>query len=644
MKKLGAIGILLVSHLMLCPVAYACSIIGYVGEQPCKEFILEGLSRLEYRGYDSAGCAILERHSQALICTRAVGKLENLKAKLSRESHDGYIGIGHTRWATHGPAVERNAHPHTDMHGTLAVVHNGIIENHATLRLELQQQGCIFTSDTDTEVIAHLLRTTLDSKQNSAESPAHRLLDALLSLANTLQGSFACAACLQEQPGKLVALRRGSPACIGIGENEMFVVSDFLALAGKTDKVVFMPEDSIAIITKDRLTLYDTAGNELPAIIQTIQVNPELYQKLGHEHYMLKEIYEQRNVIQGLVQHCRTLGSSIWEQLHMTKEQACNLKRIHLLGCGTSWHAARIAQFFFESICNIPTYVHLASEFRYMPFFPEEGTLYIAVSQSGETADTLEAIRLINTKKEPIIAITNALNSSMVRETQGFLPLKAGPEIAVASTKAFSAQVSLLYWLANRLAFEKNMITATELYQSEENLLSAASILEQMIDEHKVAIMQSHGQKYAKAQRFIFLGRHVGYPFAMEAALKLKEISYIFAQGFPAGELKHGSIALIDVETPVMLFSHLNPVLYKKLLSNAQEVKARKGHLIAVAFEGQDELIALADEAFIIPPVAPLLEPLAMTGLMQFFVYQIAKELGCDIDKPRNLAKAVTVE
>jgi glutamine---fructose-6-phosphate transaminase (isomerizing) len=609
----------------------ACSIIGYVGTKPCKEFILEGLTRLEYRGYDSAGIALIDKH---LFCIRAEGKLENLKRKLASDARDGTIGIGHTRWATHGPAIENNAHPHIDSNGTMAVVHNGIIENHAVLKEQLLELGVAFRSDTDTEVIAHLMRSKLDKNGD--------LLPALVEVAHALHGSFAFVTCFEEMPDTLVLMRKGSPACIGIGENEMYAASDFLALAGKTEKVVFMPEGSMAILKKDAINLYDTDGNPLTPVVQTLQLNPDLYEKLNHEHYMLKEIYEQRTVIRRLVDHCRTLGDSVWQQLGMTSEEAKGIKRIHLLGCGTSWHAARIAQFFFETFCNIPTYVHLASEFRYMPYFTEEGSLHIAVSQSGETADTLEAVRLINKKKEPVIAITNVSTSSMVRETQGFLPLMAGPEIAVASTKAFAAQVSLLYWLSHRLALEKGLIT--EMTQAEENLLQAANVLESMIDIHKMAIIAKHGKKYCEAKRFIFLGRHVGYPFAMEAALKLKEISYIFAQGYPAGELKHGSIALIDVETPVMLFSHQDPILYKKLLSNAQEVKARKGHLIAVAFEGQEELINLADEVFIIPPVAPLLEPLAMTGLMQFFVYQIAKDLGCDIDKPRNLAKAVTVE
>lgn len=621
----------------------ACSIVGYVGSNPCKEYILEGLSRLEYRGYDSAGLALLESDRNELICSRAEGRLEQLKAKIASDTSDGYIGIGHTRWATHGAAVECNAHPHIDSNNTLGVVHNGIIDNYLSLKEQLAKKD-IFRSETDTEVIAHLLRSKMDYWSSKAPEQKNNLLSAVVDASNELQGTYAFIACLKEIPNTLVAVCKGSPVCVGLGKDEIFAASDFLALSGKTDQVVFMPKDSIALLTKDKLELYDSKGNALPYTIETISIAPEAHQKSGHEHYMLKEIYEQRNGIHALLAHCRSLGDGIWKQLGMTAEQARKIKRVHLLGCGTSWHAARIAQFYFETVCNLPTTIFLASEFRYMPLFTEEGTLFIAVSQSGETADTLEAVRLLRKKNEHIIALTNVPTSSLVRETNGFLPLMAGPEIAVASTKAFSAQVSLLYWLAHRLALEKGTIGTAELQKAEEDLGKAANTLEEMIERHKVSIMQTHAKKYAAADKFIFLGRHIGYPFAMEAALKLKEISYIFAQGYPAGELKHGSIALIDVETPVMLFSHLDPELYKKLLANAQEVKARKGHLIAVAFEGQKELISLADEVFTISPVSPLLEPIAMAGFVQFFAYQVAKELGCDIDKPRNLAKAVTVE
>lgn len=624
--------------------AYTCSIVGYVGESPCKKSIFEGLCVLEYRGYDSAGIAFLHSEHHDIVCSRAEGRLINLKNKLDQEPRDGIIGIGHTRWATHGAAIEVNAHPHIDSNNSLAIVHNGIIENYQSLKKELLKREAIFRSDTDTEVIAHLLRAKMDDWSTKNLEEKEHLLSALVDVSKELQGSYAFLACMKEMPDTLVAVRKGSPACIGIGKGELFVASDFLALAGKVDKVVFMPEESIALLTKEKLELYDKRGNALAYTVETIHLDPMTYQKMGHDHYMLKEIYEQKNGIRNLISHCRNLGDTIWQQLGMTGDQARKIKRVHLLGCGTSWHAARIAQFYFEKICNLPTYIHLASEFRYMPLFTEEGTLYIAVSQSGETADTLAAVELLNGKNEHIISLTNVPTSRIVRETHGFLPLMAGPEIAVASTKAFSAQISLLYWFANRLALEQGTIGKAELQQAEEDLMQAANTLEEMIERHKPTIIQTHAKKYAKAERFIFLGRHIGYPFAMEAALKLKEISYIFAQGYPAGELKHGSIALIDVDTPVMLFSHLDPELYKKLLSNAQEVKARKGHLIAVAFEGQHELIALADEVILISPVASLLEPIAMAGVVQFFAYQIAKELGRDIDKPRNLAKAVTVE
>lgn len=328
----------------------------------------------------------------------------------------------------------------------------------------------------------------------------------------------------------------------------------------------------------------------------------------------------------------------------MSVDYVRTLRSIHLFGCGTSWHAARIAQFFFEIIAGIPTATHLASEFRYMPFFPQHHSLFVGISQSGETADTLEALRLIKSYNTPVVAITNAPTSTMARESAGFLPLKAGPEIAVASTKAFTTQVTALYWLAHCVAIEKGVLPVDALEQAEKNLLHAADVLEQAIEKYRIDIITIYAKKYAQAKRFMYLGRHIGYPFAMEGALKLKEISYIFAQGYPAGELKHGSIALVDIETPSLIFSHQDPLIYAKLVANVQEVKARKGHVIAFAFEGQDELIKLADQAFVIPRVAPLLEPLAMAGLMQFFAYQIAKELGRDIDQPRNLAKAVTVE
>lgn len=614
---------------------YACSIVGYIGQTFCKSFIELGLSRLEYRGYDSAGFACLTPESNNLVIIKSEGKLGQLKEKLKKDPIDGFAGIGHTRWATHGPATEANAHPHADCAHKIAIVHNGIIDNYYDLKLELIAANHTFKSETDTEVIVHLLEEMLKS---------NRLCMALPKTFALLKGTFAVIGLLKDYPDTMIAARKGSPICIGIGNDEMYLASDFLAFAGKTNKVVFLPDNSYALITKESLCIYNFAGTALPIEIKTIDVAANSYDKFGHEHFMLKEIYEQRKAIKTAVAYYKSLGHDIWKQLGISIEVAKGLKSVQLFGCGTSWHAARIAQFFFETIAHVPTSTHLASEFRYMPFFERQNTLYVAISQSGETADTLEALRMCKSNNQPVVTLTNVTTSAMARDALGFLPLKAGPEIAVASTKAFTTQITALYWLAHYLAFEKGLISQIDLDQAEQNLLNAADVLESMIDMYDFEIIQKHAKKYAQAKRFMYLGRHIGYPFAMEGALKLKEISYIFAQGYPAGELKHGSIALVDVETPILLFSHMDPLIYQKLVANAQEVKARKGHLIVFAFEGQNELLKIADQAFIFPKVAPMLEPLAMAGLMQFFAYQIAKELGRDIDQPRNLAKAVTVE
>ncbi len=614
----------------------ACSIVGYIGGKYCKEFVLKGLSRLEYRGYDSAGFACLTQPNNELLCIKAEGKLDQLKKKVLSESVDGYVGIGHTRWATHGAATEANAHPHVDCKNTLAIVHNGIIENFFSLKEQLVAQGHRFVSQTDTEVLAHVLEVELQ-KQLTLDA-------AIVDMVRKLKGAYAFIALMHDKPDTLIAVRKSSPLCIGLGDHENFIASDFLAFAGKTNKILFMPDESFAVVTKQAIALYDFKGNLLAQEIKTIDVSPATYEKFEHEHYMLKEIYEQTKVIKRMVDYYVNNEQEVWENLGISPEHIAQLKSVHLFGCGTSWHAARIGQFFFEILCGLPTSTSLASEFRYMPFFPKKNGLYVAISQSGETADTLEAIRLIKAHDLPVMTLTNVGSSTMVRETDGHLLLKAGPEIAVASTKAFTTQIASLYWLAHRIALAKGLITTERMAQAEQELKQAADVLEEAIERYKVDMVKTYAKKYSQAKRFMYLGRHVGYPFAMEGALKLKEISYIFAQGYPAGELKHGSIALVDLETPVVLFSHLDPVIYQKLVANAQEVKARKGHLIVFAFEGQDELIKLADQSFIIGRVAPLLEPLAMAGLMQFFAYSIAKELGCDIDKPRNLAKAVTVE
>lgn len=637
-----------------------CGIVGYVGSGTCKQFIINGLSRLEYRGYDSAGIVCIDPKHNRFVFQKEAGGVSLVKKLNETARFDGPIGMGHTRWATHGVVDQQNAHPHFNCDNTVAVVHNGVIENYEALRNELLKKDHNFSSATDTEVIAHLVSDLYDE--------AGSIIEMCKALTKQLRGAFAIVLMLEKQPQNLVVLRHRSPLVIAKQESGICVASDLAAFSDKASEACFMPDNSFAVLSKNTIEMFDFSGESITPIFEAIDQKYADIDKDGFEHYMLKEIYEQKRAITRTIYFCRLIGSKggqytdsiadsfkhsnvndeyseqIWHQLGITRDQIRHLKHVTLIAAGTSWHAARIAQFFFEIVVKIPCQVSLASEFRYMPFFSKEDSAYIFISQSGETADTLEALRLINSFELPTIAITNVASSTMVREAGGFLPMQAGPEISVASTKAFSTQMATLYWLAHRIALERGTITWNDMHEAEEDLFIAAEILETVIENNKLKVINELAPKYAKFDRFIFLGRHINYPFALEAALKLKEISYIFSQCYPAGELKHGPIALIDEKTPVVLFSVIDEVLYWKILSNAQEVKARHGHLIIFAFEGQQELIDLADTVFIIPHVKPLLSPMAMTGLMQFFVYQITRALGRPIDRPRNLAKSVTVE
>jgi len=613
-----------------------CSVVGYIGKGLSREFIMAGLARLEYRGYDSAGFACLDPHDSRIMYAKSAGRLQCLVEQVEQTPIDGFVSIGHTRWSTHGKATKENAHPHFDCEKKISVVHNGIIENHHKLRKQLEEGGHIFHSQTDTEVVAHLFEVLLLSHKTFKA--------AVVDLVNHLEGAYALIVLLQDYPDRMVLIRKRSPLCVGIGDDEMFIASDLLAFADKTSKVLFIPDKSFAIIRKDMIELYSFNGHRLAIRAEEVAVDLNCYKKNEYEHYMLKEIYEQKNTIHTTINFLSSISTHIWDHIGISARYAQQLNKLHLIGCGTSWHAARIAQFFFEHIIQLPTQVFLASEFRHMSFFPEEKNLYIVLSQSGETADTLEALRLINSMELPTIALTNVASSTMVREAGGFLLTHAGPEIAVASTKSFSTQLAALYWLVHRLGIEKGILSVDQFKMAEEDILVVAEVLENSIEVYKFTIINSLARRYAQYKKALFLGRHISYPFALEAALKLKEIAYVFAQCYPAGELKHGALALVDTETPVFVFSHQDPVIYQKLVSNVQEVKARGAHVVAFTFDGQDELCRLADTYFVIPNVKPLLGPLAMTGLMQFFFYAIAKELGCPIDKPRNLAKSVTVE
>lgn len=610
-----------------------CGVVGYIGKSFSRAIVLEGLEKLEYRGYDSAGFACLDESSQ-LVAIKTIGYLSNLKQKLQIHPFDGHIGIGHTRWATHGEISDVNAHPQFDCFSRVAVVHNGIIENHLEIKEELIKRGHKFVSGTDTEVVAHLCEHL--SQEHFKQE--------LLNVIQPLKGAYACMIIHESMPHTLIAVRKGSPLCIGIDTDQFFVASDPYAFAQFTKRALFVPDESMTVISGDQLEIYDFNGHKLMLEPVTLDIDLSNSEKAGFEHYMLKEIYEQKNAIQATLSYCKNLKDQIWQQLHVTQEELSSLRSISFIGCGTSWHAGRIAQFFFEQVAQLPTKVVLASEFRYSSFFPESHCWYVGISQSGETVDTLECIRMINRYKLKTFALSNVALSSMTRETSGHLLTKAGQEIAVASTKAFSTQLAVLFWLAHRIAYERRLITESQYERAHDDLLVAAEVLENSIEGYRRLIQQELASFYAQFKRFIFLGRHISYPFAMEAALKLKEVSYIFSQCYPAGELKHGPIALLDNDTPVVLFSSLDEQIYQKILSSAQEVKARKAHMLVFAFEGQDELLKLADNSFILPRVNPLLMPLAMTGLMQVWVYEIAKVLGCTIDRPRNLAKSVTVE
>lgn len=613
-----------------------CSVVGYIGGNKSRQIVLQGLSRLEYRGYDSAGFACYDSLAHTLQYVRSAGPLINLKKAFEQRPINGCIGIGHTRWATHGLSTENNAHPQFDCHQTVSVVHNGIIENYASIKNQLELKGHIFTSQTDTEVIAHYFEEALKAEES--------LHDAVRVLVNALEGAYAFIIVAQQYPDALIAVRKRSPLCVGAGENEMFVASDVIAFADNAEAVFFLPDEHWVLITKQEMKLYDFAGNLTPFTFEPISAQWKVNDMQGYEHYMLKEIYEQKEVIVRTVDALEAESAIIWERLGVTAEYIQQLESINLLGCGTSWHAARIAQFFFETVAQLPTSVHLASELRFMPFFKKKKSWYVTFSQSGETADTLEALRLLKSFDVPTATLTNVASSTMVRESGGYLLTQAGPEVAVASTKAFTTQLTAMYWLAHRIALEKQIIGQEGMAQAQRDLTSAASALEYAIDMNKERIIKQYAAYYSQFTKAIFLGRHITYPFALEAALKLKEIAYIFSQCYPAGELKHGPLALIQPDVPVFIFSHQDPIVYQKLISNVQEVKARNGHAVVFAFEGQDELIALADAVIIVPPVALLLGPLVMSGVMQFFVYAIAKHLGREIDKPRNLAKSVTVE
>lgn len=619
-----------------------CGIVGYVGKGSCRSFVIEGLVRLEYRGYDSAGFACLDFKTGRMLSAKAAGSIDRLKERLSCSLIDGSIGMGHTRWATHGSSTEENAHPHFNLSRTVAVVHNGIIENHVALKRRLVAMGHTFYSETDTEVIAHLFDEALAAGVVSGNSgDLKRVVE---SVVQQLEGAFSCVVLLEQFPTLMVAIRKRSPLCIGFSDDQMFVASDVAAFSQHTRRVLFLPDETFVLVGSSAIELFDFSGS---AHLYSLSEVDELWlhtTKEGYEHFMLKEIYEQKRVIQDSVAFCKSMSPEVWEQTGLGGLRGECLKELIFVACGTSAHAAQLASFFFEEVCQVRASVELASEFRHKPLFPDKNKVCCLLSQSGETADTIEGLKLARQAGVQTLSVVNVPQSTMVRESDGFILTQAKREVAVASTKSFTSQVVLLYWMAHRIAVAKGILPPEALALAEQDLLVLAEVFDEVMDRYGADIIHHLAPKYACFEKFIFLGRHISYPFAREAALKLKEIAYRFVDCYPAGELKHGSIALVEPSVPIVIFSVVDEEVYRKLLGGAQEVKARNGHLVVFAFEGQDELIGLADTVFIIPRVKPLLGPLAMTGLMQLFVYHVARELKCSIDKPRHLAKSVTVE
>ena len=616
-----------------------CGIVGYVGNRKAVPIILDGLRRLEYRGYDSAGIAVLDNDNQLLV-RRAPGKLRNLEEAIRIDPMDGCCGIGHTRWATHGRPTEENAHPHRDCTGNLVVVHNGIIENYLALKEQLQQEGHHFLTETDTEVIAHLVEKHFEGN----------LEEAVRMAARQLRGVFAIGAMSRSDPGKIVAARMGPPAVIGLGDGEYFVASDVPAVLSHTRDVFFLADGDLAVITGEGVRLSDLDGRPVTRQVTHILWDPIMAEKGGYKHFMLKEIFEQpravRDTVVGRVE--LETGRVFLDEMDISPKEFGEFRAVRIIACGTSWHAALAGKFMIEKLARIPVEVDYASEFRYRDPILGPEVLTVVITQSGETADTLAAQREARQKGSKTLAICNVPGSMVTREASGTVYTHAGPEIGVASTKAFTTQLAALYLIALHLGRERGILDEEDCRRHAQELLSIPAKLEAVLSHD--AIYEELAKKYFRSADFLFLGRGVNFPIALEGALKLKEISYIHAEGYPAGEMKHGPIALIDEEMPVVVVAARDPqdpdshVLYEKTLSNMQEVKARQGIVIAIATQGDDEVAKVADHVIEVPPAGELLLPILEIVPLQLLAYHIAVRRGCDVDQPRNLAKSVTVE
>ncbi len=612
-----------------------CGIVGYVGPRKVAPILLEGLKRLEYRGYDSAG--IVYQQNDQLIKHRCQGKLSNLEEIIDTiDDMQSHIGLGHTRWATHGAPSKANAHPHSDCKGELVVVHNGIIENYQSLRESLVQKGHTFTSETDTEVLAHLIEEHLNDDLVKAVQQALALID----------GSYALGVLWNGMPDTLIAARNQSPLVLGVQQGGgCFLASDIPAILPYTKEMIFLEDGEMAILQDKNYTIKRlSTGKTLKKETQTIQWNAGMAEKSGYKHFMLKEIFEQPqailNTFRGRLEP--ETGKILLPEFGLTKKEIQSLKRITLVACGTSWHAAMVAKYWLEKFAGIPVEVDIASEFRYRQLLLDKNVLVIPISQSGETADTLAGLRLAKNLKAKVVSICNVVGSTITREAQGTIYTHAGPEIGVASTKAFTSQLTALFLLTLHLAQTLKTVSSNECLPLVRSLMELPGI----IDEELPRLQEETGQmahEFEKTRDFLFLGRGLHFPIALEGALKLKEISYIHAEGYAAGEMKHGPIALIDREMPVLGLAP-NESNYKKVISNIEEVKARLGRLILVGTKGNKHLERLSDHVLYLPEISQELSPILYTTPLQLLAYEIARLRGCDVDQPRNLAKSVTVE
>jgi glucosamine--fructose-6-phosphate aminotransferase (isomerizing) len=617
-----------------------CGIVGYIGNRKAVPIILDGLRRLEYRGYDSAGIAVLNGDNH-LSVRRASGKLRNLEEAIRVNPLDGPYGIGHTRWATHGRPTEENAHPHRDCSGEIVVVHNGIVENYLQLKHQLQLEGHKFCTETDTEVVAHLVEKYYEGN----------LEDAVRKAVKDLNGVFALGIIASSDPNKIVAARSGPPVVIGLGDGEYFVASDVPAILSHTRDMFFLNDGDLAVLTPEGVHLTDFNGKPVKRQVTHIVWDPIMAEKGGYKHFMLKEIFEQPRAIRDTVlgRVGQESGRVFLDEMDISPKVFREFQSVKIIACGTSWHAALAGKFMIEKLARIPVEVDYGSEFRYRDPIVSKDMLTVVISQSGETADTLAAQREAKQKGSKTLAICNVVGSMITREAAGTLMTHAGPEIGVASTKAFTSQLTALFILGMYLGQVRDALSAEESIKLVQELVRLPGKLETVLGQ--TAIYEELEKKLYHSKDFLFLGRGVHFPIALEGALKLKEISYIHAEGYPAGEMKHGPNALIDENLPVVVLATRDPdseesrLRYEKTLSNIQEVKARNGIVIAVVCEGDEsEVGKIADYLIPIPHTTELLLPILEIVPLQLLAYHIAVRLGCDVDQPRNLAKSVTVE